>query len=84
VVTERGARLRALGQVKNLAFRRSLAGRVEDVLVLETRDRAAGRLAGLTGHYVEVAFEGADALMGTMARVRVTSATTAGTVGALA
>jgi len=81
VITERGRRLRALGRAKNLAFRRGLVGRTEDVLVLETRDRATGRLVGLTGNYVEVMFEGADDLMGRMARVRVTEATPAGTEG---
>lgn len=84
LVTERGRRLRALGHAKNLAFRRSLVGRVEDVLVLETRDRASGRLVGLTGNYVEVQFEGTDDLMGTMTRVRLTASTAAETVGALA
>ena len=84
LITERGRRLRALGRAKNLAFRRSLLGRVEDVLVLETRDRPSGRLVGLTGNYVEVHFDGTDDLMGTMARARLTSATAAGTVGELA
>jgi threonylcarbamoyladenosine tRNA methylthiotransferase MtaB len=83
VITERGRRLRALGRTKNLAFRRGLLGRVEDVLVLETRDRAGGRLVGLTGNYVEAHFEGPDDLMGTMARVRLTGATAAGTAGEL-
>jgi threonylcarbamoyladenosine tRNA methylthiotransferase MtaB len=82
VITERARRLRALGRTKNLAFRRALCGRVEDVLVLETRDRESGRLVGLTGNYVEVQFEGPDDLMGTMVRVRLTEATPAGTEGA--
>lgn len=84
VITERGRRLRALGRARNLAFRRGLAGRVEDVLVLETRDRPSGRLVGLTGNYVEAQFEGTDDLMGTMTRVRLTASTAAETVGALA
>ena len=84
VITERGRLLRALGRAKNLAFRRSLVGRVEDAVVLETRDRISGRLVGLTGNYVEAHFEGTDDLMGTMARVRLTAATAAETVGALA
>jgi threonylcarbamoyladenosine tRNA methylthiotransferase MtaB len=75
VITERARRLRALGHAKNLAFRRALLGRAEDVLVLETRDRASGRLVGLTGNYVEAQFEGSDDLMGTMTRVRLTEAT---------
>jgi hypothetical protein len=36
---------------------------------------------GLTGNYVEVAFEGHDDLMGTLARIRVTGATPTATVG---
>ena len=81
VITERATRLRALGRAKNLAFRRALEGLTEEVLVLETRDRETGRLVGLTGHYVEVRFDGPDDLMGTMTRVRVTEATPAATEG---
>lgn len=81
VITGRSRRLRALGQAKSLAFRRSLVGGPEDVLVLETRDRESGRLVGLTGNYVEVRFEGPDELVGTMTRVRVAGATPGGTVG---
>jgi len=73
-VARRAAGLRTLGAAKTAAFRRRLLGRAEDVLVLETRDRASGALVGLTGHYVEVAFDGPDALMRHVARVRVTSA----------
>jgi threonylcarbamoyladenosine tRNA methylthiotransferase MtaB len=80
-VTERGRRVRALGRAKSLAFRRGLLGRVEDVLVLETAERATGRLVGLTGNYVEVTFDGPDDLKGRMARVRLTAATPAGTAG---
>jgi threonylcarbamoyladenosine tRNA methylthiotransferase MtaB len=83
VITERARRLRALGRAKNFAFRRALVGRGEDVLVLETRDRASGRLVGLTGNYVEVQFEGADDLMGSMTRVRLTEATATDTSGVL-
>ena len=81
VITERARRLRDLGRAKNLALRRELLGRIEDVLVLETREGEHGRLVGLTGNYVEVRFEGPDDLMGTMARVRVTEATWAATEG---
>jgi threonylcarbamoyladenosine tRNA methylthiotransferase MtaB len=73
--------LRALADAKSLAFRRAMVGAREDVLVLETRERASGRLVGLTGNYVEVAFEGADDLMRAMTTVRVTSADGAGTRG---
>jgi threonylcarbamoyladenosine tRNA methylthiotransferase MtaB len=73
-VARRAATLRALGETKAAAFRRSLAGGLEDVLVLETRDRRSGDLVGLTGQYVEVVFDGPDALMRRLARVRVTEA----------
>lgn len=81
VITERTGRLRALGAAKSLEFRRGLVGRVEDVLVLETRDRDGDRLVGLTGHYVEVAFAGPDDVMRTMVPVRVTAATPRWTAG---
>jgi threonylcarbamoyladenosine tRNA methylthiotransferase MtaB len=70
-IARRAARLRALGATKALVFRRALADRIEDVLVLETRDPATGALIGLTGHYVEVPFDGPDALMRRTARVRI-------------
>jgi threonylcarbamoyladenosine tRNA methylthiotransferase MtaB len=73
-VARRAAHVRALGAAKAAAFRRSLAGRVEDVPVLETRDRASGALVGLTGHYAEVALDGPDALMRRLIRVRITDA----------
>jgi threonylcarbamoyladenosine tRNA methylthiotransferase MtaB len=83
VIAERNRRLRALGEAKSLAFRQSLAGSVQEVLVLDTRDRAGGRLVGLTGQYVEVLFDGPDALMRTIARVRVESVEADRTLGAL-
>ena len=42
--------------------------------MLETRDRATGALVGLTGNYIEVAFDGPDSLMRRCVRVRVTAA----------
>ena len=73
-LTRRAASLRALGAAKAAAFRRSLGGRIEDVLVLERRARGSGDLVGLTGHYAEVRFDGPDALMRRLARVRITEA----------
>jgi len=73
-IAHRAARLRAVGAAKALAFRQALVGRTEDVLVLETRDRATGGLVGLTGNYVEVVFEGPDALMRRTACVRLLAA----------
>jgi threonylcarbamoyladenosine tRNA methylthiotransferase MtaB len=83
-IARRSMRLRELARAKSLAFRRGLAGSLQEVLVLETRDRATGRLTGLTGNYVEVLFEGADALMKGLARVRVTDAERDRTLGEIA
>ena len=71
-VARRAAMMRALGHAKAAAFRRSLAGRMEDVIVLETRERASGALVGLTGHHAEVVFDGPDALKRRVARVSIT------------
>jgi threonylcarbamoyladenosine tRNA methylthiotransferase MtaB len=70
-IARRAERLRQLGAAKAAAFRSALVGRTEDVLVLETRDRATGGLVGLTGNYVEVVFDGADTLMRGVATVRL-------------
>jgi threonylcarbamoyladenosine tRNA methylthiotransferase MtaB len=83
-IARRSRALRELGRAKSDAFRRRLVGTAQDVLVLETRERATGALVGLTGNYVEVAFDGPDGLMRTLARVRVTDADAARTVGELA
>jgi threonylcarbamoyladenosine tRNA methylthiotransferase MtaB len=83
-IARRSRALRELGRAKSDAFRRRLVGTAPDVLVLETRERATGALVGLTGNYVEVAFDGPDGLMRTLARVRVTGADAARTVGELA
>jgi threonylcarbamoyladenosine tRNA methylthiotransferase MtaB len=83
-IGRRGRALRELGRRKNLEFRRRLAGGAAEVLVLETRDRATGRLVGLTGNYVEVQFDGPDALVGRLARVRVTGVEGDRTLGEMA
>ena len=83
-IARRSRALRELGRAKSDAFRRRLVGTAPDVLVLETRERATGALVGLTGNYVEVAFDGPDDLMRTLPRVRVTGADAARTVGELA
>jgi threonylcarbamoyladenosine tRNA methylthiotransferase MtaB len=61
-IRERSGRLRRLGALKSLAFRRGLVGRRRDAVVLAARDRRTGLLAGLTDNYVEVLFEGPDGL----------------------
>jgi threonylcarbamoyladenosine tRNA methylthiotransferase MtaB len=80
-VNRRAARLRALGAARALAFRRALMGREEDVLVLETRERATGGLVGLTGNYVEVVFDGPGTLMRRLVRVRLTAVDAGGVRG---
>ena len=82
-LTRRAASLRAVGEAKAAAFRRSLGGRIEDVLVLERRARGSGDLVGLTGHYAEVRFAGPDALMRRLARVKITEADGRGLLGRL-
>lgn len=82
-IHERTARLRRLGAAKQAAFRRAQVGRTVEVLVLERRDRATGRLLGLTDNYLEVAFDGPDALMRGFAHVRVTRAGAARLEGTL-
>jgi threonylcarbamoyladenosine tRNA methylthiotransferase MtaB len=72
-IASRSAALRALGAAKNHAFRRAMVDDRKEVLVLESRDRATGALVGLTDNYVEVIFEGANELMRTITRVRITS-----------
>ena len=70
----RAGRLRQAAAARGLSFRRTLVGRVEDVLVLQTRDRSTGDLIGLTGNFVEVTFPGPDRLIRRLARVRVMAA----------
>ena len=73
-VATRARRLRELDAARRRAFREAMVGRVEDVLVLETRDRCSGDLTGLTGNYIEVSFAGPEHLRRGVARVRVTRA----------
>jgi threonylcarbamoyladenosine tRNA methylthiotransferase MtaB len=71
VRARRAAVLREIGREKSDEFRRGLIGHVEDVLVLETRDRATGALVSLTGNFVETVFVGPEELVGGLARVRI-------------
>jgi threonylcarbamoyladenosine tRNA methylthiotransferase MtaB len=73
-VAARARRLREVDAARRRAFREAMVGRVEDVLVLETRDRRSGDLTGLTGNYMEVTFAGPEHLRRRVARVRVTEA----------
>ncbi|HET9490374.1 MAG TPA: tRNA (N(6)-L-threonylcarbamoyladenosine(37)-C(2))-methylthiotransferase MtaB [Methylomirabilota bacterium] len=86
VVAGRSAELRQLGAAKSLAFRRSLVGRRREVVVLERRERSRGALVGLTGNYVEVIFDGPDAVTRRLVEIEVTAAAgerTFGTLGAV-
>jgi threonylcarbamoyladenosine tRNA methylthiotransferase MtaB len=80
-MARRSRDLRALAEMKSLAFRERLVGTEQEALVLEARDRATGALVGLTGNYVEVTFEGADALMRTITPLRILAADASGTRG---
>jgi threonylcarbamoyladenosine tRNA methylthiotransferase MtaB len=73
-IRERSGRLRGLGALKSLAFRRGLVGRRRDVVVLAARDRRTGLLAGLTDNYVEVLFEGPDTLGRRVVSLTITDA----------
>jgi threonylcarbamoyladenosine tRNA methylthiotransferase MtaB len=72
IVTERARILREDAAARGRRFRASLVGRIEEILVLETRHHT-GELVGLTGNYVEVAFHGPDHLRGRTAAVRITA-----------
>ncbi|MGH7303088.1 MAG: tRNA (N(6)-L-threonylcarbamoyladenosine(37)-C(2))-methylthiotransferase MtaB [Candidatus Rokuibacteriota bacterium] len=82
-ITDRSRALREIGQAKSREFRQGLIGRVEDVLVLETVDRATGRLVGLTGNYIEVVFSGPPTLVRRLTRVRVSAVQGDRTLGEL-
>jgi threonylcarbamoyladenosine tRNA methylthiotransferase MtaB len=83
VVGTRSRELRRLAAARSLAFRSSLAGGRQEVLVLDRRERSRGELVGLTGNYVEVIFEGPDSLRRRLVDVRVTAALGERTFGVL-
>jgi threonylcarbamoyladenosine tRNA methylthiotransferase MtaB len=82
-IRRRTARLRRLGAAKQRAFRGRHVGREVRVLVLERPGRGTGKLVGLTGNYLEVAFGGPDTLVGGFAAVRVTALAEPGLTGEL-
>ncbi|HKQ64281.1 MAG TPA: tRNA (N(6)-L-threonylcarbamoyladenosine(37)-C(2))-methylthiotransferase MtaB [Methylomirabilota bacterium] len=82
-ITTRSSALRDIGSAKSEEFRRALVGHVEDVLVLETVDRATGGLVGLSGNFVEVVFAGPRGIVGTVVTVRVTGVEGNRTLGEL-
>ncbi len=82
-VAERARRLREVATDKHRRFLAGMLGRVEDVLVLEARDRTTRDLVGLTGNYMEVTFPGPDGLRRGLARVRITALEAAASRGRL-
>jgi threonylcarbamoyladenosine tRNA methylthiotransferase MtaB len=83
IVAARSAELRRLGEAKSLAFRQNLVGGRQEVFVLERRERSRGSLVGLTGNYVEVLFDGPDALIRRLVQVEVTGISGPQTFGAM-
>ena len=73
-VRARARTLREIAAIRARRFREAMVGRIEEALVLDTRERAGGRLVGLTGNFVEVTFAGPDRMQGRLVRVRVTAA----------
>jgi len=83
VASRRSSELRDLGREKNAAFRERLVGSVQDVVVLDARDRTTGGLVGLTGNFVEVVFPGPDRCVRTIVPVRIDHAQRHRTVGGM-
>jgi threonylcarbamoyladenosine tRNA methylthiotransferase MtaB len=79
----RCGRLRALSRRKAAALRASMVGQALSVVVQRQRERLSGRLIGLTDNYVEVLFDGDDALLGAAAAVRIVEAGEARALGRL-
>lgn len=84
LIVQRSKILRDLSQAKRLEFGRRLLNQPQEVLVLETRDKATGLLIGLTGNYVELLFDGPDSLMRQFVNVTVTQIRPEGIWGTLA
>ena len=71
VIKKRCARMRRLGADKRRAFYGRSIGKTITVLVEETRDRADGRLKGLSDNYLPMRFDGPDDLYNTFQRVHM-------------
>lgn len=83
-ISRRSRILRERSGVKARRFRHAMVGRIADALVLDTRDRATGRLVALTGNYIEVVIDGGDELMRRIVPVCITGAGEERAMGALA
>jgi threonylcarbamoyladenosine tRNA methylthiotransferase MtaB len=71
IIKARCKRMRQLGARKRTNFNARVVGSQVRVLIESTRDKATGRLKGLTDNYISVSIDGPDSLMNTVARVRV-------------
>jgi len=78
VIKARRTELLAVGADLARAYHERFVGREIEVLVEHTRDRRTGHLCGYSERYVRAYFDGPDALMGTLARVRVLRVTPRG------
>lgn len=67
VAKERTAHIRAIGNRKKQAFLKKAIGQKTEVLVENRRDRATGRLKGLSGNYLSILLDGEDRRMNTIA-----------------
>ena len=71
VLRERSRRLRRLAAEKQEAFLGRQHGRIVEVLVESSRERATGALRGYTRNYVRVRLDGGDSLLGRLVRARL-------------
>ena len=83
VARRRNAVLRERVARNWLAFRRGQLGQELEVMVWRRRHKKTGKLVGLTDNYIKVQFDGADALLGRRARIRLDELDGACTVGTL-
>jgi len=78
-ITERSARLRALGDKLALRFRQSFVGKTLQTLAYDSR-RQDGRLRALTSNFIDLSLEAPDSSINTLLPATITSATTTETL----
>ncbi len=71
IIKERCRLIRQLGEVKRARFCREQTGRILPVRIEDKRDRATGRLKGVTSNYLTVLVDGEDAPMNQDVFVRI-------------
>ena len=71
VKASRSRRLRRLGNSKKSEHARKFIGQYLDIIV-EDRERS-GKLAGISGNYLKVEFEGEDRLRRKLIKIRIDS-----------